>query len=184
MNLNYKTAIEFTLGWEVGRDKKGNLREDGGYTNIPGDPGGETKWGISKRAHPTEDIKNMPLSRALEIYKQEYWDVYKKQDPAIDLDTAARDLSVVIFDSGVNCGVRRCNYWYIKAMKAKDPTKVLLGLRDKHYFDLISSNGELKKFYKGWMARMNDLKKLVDIIKAEDHPKPHKMMRDFTGGAS
>ena len=50
---------------------------DPGYVNDPRDPGGETKFGISKRAHPNEDITNLTYERALEIYKTEYWDAHQ-----------------------------------------------------------------------------------------------------------
>jgi len=33
------------------------LLHEGGYSNDPNDPGGETQYGISKRAYPNEDIK-------------------------------------------------------------------------------------------------------------------------------
>ena len=32
------------------------LEHEGGYVNDPKDPGGETKYGVSKRAYPNEDI--------------------------------------------------------------------------------------------------------------------------------
>jgi lysozyme family protein len=34
------------------------LKHEGGYVNDPNDPGGETNYGISKRAYPDVDIKN------------------------------------------------------------------------------------------------------------------------------
>lgn len=50
------------------------LKHEGGYTvGLPGDPGGETNFGISKRSFPNEDIKNLTVERAKEIYQQEYW---------------------------------------------------------------------------------------------------------------
>ena len=46
-------------------DKEGGLRPDMGYVNDPKDRGSETKAGISKRAYPNEDIKNLTLDRAI-----------------------------------------------------------------------------------------------------------------------
>jgi lysozyme family protein len=34
------------------------LHHEGGYVNDPKDPGGETKYGVSKRAYPDIDIKS------------------------------------------------------------------------------------------------------------------------------
>lgn len=162
----YKTAIEFMLKWEVGMDKHGRVKEDGGYTNDPKDPGGETKWGISKRAHPELDIKNLTLEQALGIYKKDYWDCYRSR--GLDLDSVDPDYAIAVFDSGVNCGVGRCLAWHDRAKNEKDPTKSLLGLRDEHYFKLVSGNRDrFGKFYKGWINRLNDLKKLCEITRLE-----------------
>ena len=48
MSEVFPLALQFALKWEGG-DK---------YTNDPIDPGGETKYGISKRAYPDIDIKS------------------------------------------------------------------------------------------------------------------------------
>lgn len=48
------------------------IEREGGYVNHPNDPGGETKYGISKRSFPDEDIKNLTPQRAKELYLQHY----------------------------------------------------------------------------------------------------------------
>lgn len=165
MSNNFVKAIEFTLPWEVGRDRSGQLRSDGGYTNDPQDPGGETKWGISKRAHKDLDIKNLMLDTAFTIYKQDYYDIYKqfKNDP-LTLDDEPVSFAVSIFDSGVNCGVNRTYSWYLASKKEKDPTAKLLSLRLDRYNQLVTDNPTLKKYYKGWINRLNDLKKYCEIL--------------------
>ncbi len=47
---------------------------EGGYINDPDDPGGETKFGISKRSYPDINIKLVTVDLAREIYKQDFWD--------------------------------------------------------------------------------------------------------------
>jgi len=71
---------------------------EGGYVNNPADPGGETKYGISKRSYPGEDIKNLTRERAEDIYFKDFWCYLKcdKLDPA---------LAEFVFDFGVNSGV-------------------------------------------------------------------------------
>lgn len=51
------------------------LSSEGGYVNDPTDPGGETKFGISKRAYPNVDIAGLTREDAKAIYKRDYWDV-------------------------------------------------------------------------------------------------------------
>ena len=45
------------------------LNEEGGYVNDPADPGGETNFGISMRAHPEVDIKALTKAKAAEEEK-------------------------------------------------------------------------------------------------------------------
>ena len=40
------------------------LEHEGGYVNDPADAGGETRYGISKRAYPDENIKELTVDRA------------------------------------------------------------------------------------------------------------------------
>lgn len=76
------------------------LVNEGGYVNDPKDSGGETKFGISKRAYPNVDIKNLTTDEAKAIYKKDYWDKIKGDD--IDDDLVAYE----IFDTAVNMGAR------------------------------------------------------------------------------
>jgi len=46
---------------------------EGGYVNDASDSGGETKYGISKRAYPNLDIKNLTVEQAAEIYERDYY---------------------------------------------------------------------------------------------------------------
>lgn len=71
---------------------------EGGYVNDPQDPGGETKYGISKRQYPLEDIKNLSLERAKIIYRMDYWN--KIQGDGLPYPT-----NMLVFDAAVNQGV-------------------------------------------------------------------------------
>jgi len=44
------------------------LPHEGGYADDPNDRGGQTKFGISKRQYPNEDIRNFTLDEAKAIY--------------------------------------------------------------------------------------------------------------------
>lgn len=85
---------------------------EGGYVNHRTDPGGETNYGISKRAHPGEDIRNMTRARAEEIYRVEYWHSIHGDDLPGGVDLATMDPAV---NSGVSRGVK----WMQKAAGLK-----------------------------------------------------------------
>lgn len=84
--MNFDQAFERVIGHE------------GGYVNDQRDPGGETKYGISKRSYPNVDIKNLMLDQAKAIYRRYYWDRLHMDElpPAIRFD---------LFDAAVNSGV-------------------------------------------------------------------------------
>jgi lysozyme family protein len=54
------------------------LGEEAGYGMNPADPGGETKWGISKRAFPNVDIVNLTRDDAKQLYLAHYWQPLEK----------------------------------------------------------------------------------------------------------
>lgn len=91
MTKIFEKAFELIIGHE------------GGYVDDPTDRGGETKYGITKKFYPDEDIKNLTIQRAKEIYYKDYWD-HKK----LDLDEIAifdEKLALELFDTGVNQGI-------------------------------------------------------------------------------
>ena len=71
-----------------------------GYVNDPQDPGGETKYGISKRAFPNEDIKNLTKERAYDLYKEHYWDKVKAESFPFPIN-------MLLFDFAVHSGPER-----------------------------------------------------------------------------
>lgn len=151
MKTNLETALEFTLGWECGKNKDGSLKD--GYTNDPTDPGGETKYGISKRAHPTIDIKNLTLDGAIAIYGKEYW------EPA-GCSSLELPLAVCVFDTAVNMGVKRALQFL---QNTKEPTEYT-ALRRNRYYDIVAKNPSQQKYLNGWLNRIIDLRKYVDIL--------------------
>lgn len=86
--MNFDYAFNLLIGHE------------GGYVNDPNDPGGETKFGISKRAYPQVDIKNLTLEQAKEIYKVDYWE-------KVLCPNLPGPLQFQMFDTAVNSGPRQ-----------------------------------------------------------------------------
>lgn len=58
---NWRRAIDFLLD------------QEGGYINDPLNPGGESKYGITKSAYPHLDIKGLSRQEAADIYFADYW---------------------------------------------------------------------------------------------------------------
>jgi len=163
-------AFEFTLGAE------------GGYSNNVSDPGGETKYGICKRDYPKEDIKNLTVDRAKEIYYKNYWlPSYCQELITLNFPLTA----IVLFDTGINCGCKTSKILLQKAIgveadgmigkqtinglklyKDLDMCNRLLDRRKEYYDLIITKNIKLGVFKKGWYNRINNLrKKLVELNK-------------------
>jgi lysozyme family protein len=100
MNSNFDRSFELVIGHE------------GGYIHLDSDPGGETRWGISKKSYPNEDIGGMTLDRAKEIYKRDFWDKLHCSD-------MQQSIAFSLFDAGVNCGIGKAAEWlqYILVVK-------------------------------------------------------------------
>lgn len=75
------------------------IGHEGGYVNDRRDNGGATKYGISAKAYPGEDIEGMTLDRAKTIYLRDYW------GPA-GCDAVPESLRFQLFDMAVNSGVK------------------------------------------------------------------------------
>lgn len=74
------------------------IGHEGGYVNNPADPGGETKWGISKHEYPDLDIANLTRTDARAIYLRDFW---------LPLDGALDGaLLFQAFDMAVNHGIK------------------------------------------------------------------------------
>ena len=75
------------------------LDHEGGEVNDPNDPGGHTKYGISKRAYPDLDIGELTKDDAKRIYKSDYWDRIRGDEMPSAVD-------IGVFDMAVNAGNR------------------------------------------------------------------------------
>lgn len=74
------------------------ISHEGGLVDDPDDPGGLTKFGISQRAYPGEDIRALTRQRAAELYRRDYWSALKG-------DQLPEPLGLCLFDMAVNSGV-------------------------------------------------------------------------------
>lgn len=160
MSNNFDQAFKVVVGLE------------GGYTNDPVDAGGETKYGVSKRAFPNEDIKNLTIERAKQIYKKNYWDRCGCDD------IKSYSIALQVFDIAINCGVGMAGKLVQRAINetSKVKTKVdgvigpktvaninvsdvrtlnnnLVAKRIEYYYAIVSSKPIQKRFLRGWLIR-------------------------------
>jgi len=136
---DFNHAFDFTLGWE------------GGYVNDPNDPGGETKFGISKRANPSVDIKALTVDGAKKIYKAKYWD-------AAGCKEMDWPLNCVMFDMAVNLGVSRAKSLY---REVGDNPEELITRRETYYQRLAKQKPGFQRYLRGWFNRTRSLRDYI-----------------------
>ena len=141
------------------------IGHEGEYVNDPRDPGGETKYGISKRSYPDLDIAALTMDEAREIYRDDYW-------LATGCDLLPAGIDYAVFDAAVNAGKSRAVKWLQEAVGTasdgrigpatraaikramRNPVAVLEmvnALRMQHYMELDDMND---RFGLGWARRM------------------------------
>lgn len=147
------------------------IGHEGGYVNNPADPGGETKFGISKRAYPDVEIASLTVEKAKDIYRRDFWEPLGNVDPAIKFQ---------VFDFAVNAGMQTAirklqsaigvaedGHWgpisaaKLASMNVNDVLLLFAAHRLLYYTSLSS----FSTFGKGWTRRVaKDL-----IYAAEDN---------------
>lgn len=89
------------------------LGHEGGYVSDSRDPGGETKFGISKRAYPDLDIAALSVEQAKAIYKRDYWDRAR-------CDELPPTVAFQVFDTAVNSGIGQAIRFLQRAVGVAD----------------------------------------------------------------
>lgn len=139
------------------------LGHEGGYVNDPRDPGGETKFGISKRAYPNVNIAALTREAAIEIYRKDYW-------ARMQGDLLPADVAFQVLDAAVNHGIGNAIRWLQRSVGVADDGALgpqsLAAVRSKSPVDiLLCFNAERLEFYtklttwptygKGWARRIS-----------------------------
>lgn len=142
------------------------MGNEGGYSNNPKDPGGETKFGITKRVANangyTGDMRLFPLDMAKTIARNLYWTPYQ-------CDQLPGNIAFQVFDAAYNGG--HPAQWLqqaagvtidgnigantIGAVRASDPYKIMM-LFDAYRLKYLTSLQTFPVFGKGWVNRIAD----------------------------
>lgn len=144
------------------------IRREGGdqFTDDPDDAGGATRWGISKRAHPEVDPKNLTLDGAKTIYLKDYW------TPLQGDSLTSQPIAEALFDTAVNMGTAQAvklaqvvlglppdgdlGPATLAALNAADPAEFAAGFivaKVARYLALVKKNPKQEKFFYGWVRR-------------------------------
>lgn len=150
------------------------LENEGGYSNVKEDKGGETNFGITQatlnrfnRANPKlglpDRVKALSIRDVEQIYRKDYW----KFDGIIDQPIATK-----LFDMSVNMGINTavkiiqrvvgvpvdglCGPMTIQAINDDDADILMLDLVEaciKLYEEIITRDPSQEKFRRGWIRR-------------------------------
>lgn len=144
--------------------------EGSAYENVPGDSGGPTKLGIDTASHPflgAANLKNLTQEQALGIYFDSTFNdklVCKEKDRTdwvkLRCEAMAIGLGESHFDAATNCGGWRANRFF--TLSHGDIARYN-DEREAYYDRLVQANPGLAKFKKGWINRVNDLRKFLNI---------------------
>lgn len=168
-----ESALKFVLRWE------------GGFVDHPNDPGGRTNKGVTQKVYDgwrarqglaRQDVKLIDDTEVHTIYATDYWLPPRCDRLDIPLDT-------VQFDTAVNMGNGRAIKFLQQAVGAVpvdgrygpgtqscvagcDTGEALVAYcnaREAYYRDLAVRNPKLAVFLKGWINRLNALRKQVGL---------------------
>lgn len=162
--MNYDTAFERVIGHE------GNFQNDpqdrGNWTSgvIGQGENKGTKFGISAMSYPDEDIRNLTLDRAKEIYYEDFW-------LRVSGDELHNAIAYQLFDSAINHGIGNAVRMLQRAVGVADDGRVgpitLRAVRAQSTDDVLKRfNAQRIRFFtristfdrfgRGWMRRVAD----------------------------
>ena len=149
------------------------LKSEGGYVNLPADPGGRTNLGVTQNVwedwvgHPvTEaDMKALEPSDVAPLYRANYWD-------KVQGDALPSGVDYAVFDLAVNSGVSRAAKMLqktvgaapdgvigpatLKAVAECDPSELILNIcRARRVF--LENLPSFLTFGKGWVRRVTEV---------------------------
>lgn len=138
------------------------------YTNVPGDPGGPTNYGVTiydvrKYLLPNataQDVRALTLAQAKAIYHAHYW-------VAINGDALPAGLDYTVFDYGVNAGPSRALY-DLRACHgiaadendgtdAATPQELIKCVNNRRMRFQMALPSRLDKFKRGWRNRIKSV---------------------------
>lgn len=166
------------------------LKEEGGYSNTPGDHGGATNCGITQYEYnvyrhgkglPMQSVRDISSDEYREIYWQSYWQPH--------CPTLPPGLNLSVFNINVNGGIGRgtrliqqCLSIPIDGVWGPQTDKAIAGIIDLvsvielfhdnergFYQAIVNHNPSQKKFLSDWLGR-NDRCEIASIGMVKKEP--------------
>lgn len=154
----FAQGVAFVLDHEVALGRHGEVVTEKDVN----DPGGATKYGIDQRAHPHVKVAALTLDDAVQIYHDGEW-------TKAGCDELPTETAVATFDTAVNCGTEHALRWLHEAqtflgdiIDDSATAATLLNRRVTYYKEEVRPS--LRAHYlKGWLARVEDLRKALAL---------------------
>jgi len=168
----FEAALPFILRWE------------GGFVDHPADPGGRTNKGVTQRVYNAwlarqgqsgRDVKQITDAEVRAIYESGYWvpprcDLLATPLDLVQLDTAVNmgpGRAVRFLQQAVGCGVDGdfgpATQRAVLACDGGDAVAKYCNIREAFYRQIVARKPEQAVFLKGWMNRLNSLRKEVGL---------------------
>lgn len=168
----------FSVTFDEAFDKTVLLWEGGGLLHqVPGDPGGLTRWGIAQRFHPDVDVRTMTEEQAREFYRRKLWnrasadnlpaelrwDVFdyavnrhpdtamRTLQHAVSLCNMARGIQPIAVDGRFGPQTRR----NVLRLPPDRVLRVFRALRARYYIGRVENKPSQAKFLEGWLDRVD-----------------------------
>ena len=127
-------------------------RWEGGLSAHPLDRGGVTKYGITKRWYPGEDIVNLTKERAVAILRRDYWKPLAVDNLHPRAGWKAFDAAVV---GGPSLG-RRVKDIFLSSPDIEIGMTVAVDFLKNHFTRIAERDAKQQVFLKGWLRRAAD----------------------------
>lgn len=168
-----KQTFDIVMNWV--------FTHEGGYSSDRADPGNwtggkvgkgqlkGTKFGISAKAYPNLDIKNLTKDQARALYKRDYWDRVKG-------DNLPAGLDYVAYDAAINSGPAQSARWIQRAVgvaadgvigaqtlaaidaAARENEEALITNATGQRLTFLKSLSTWGRYGKGWKRRVDDVR--------------------------
>lgn len=150
------------------------FRHEGGYADHPSDPGGATKYGITRatlaawrgRSVSKSDVRRLARREAAAIYRARYWNAVRADDLPAGVDYC-------VFDAAVNSGPARAAKWLqaaarvtqdgvigpatLSAISRADPGRLIDDACDVR-LAFLRGLSTFAVFGRGWERRVGDVR--------------------------